>query len=133
MTKNTPINELKGVVEKLAALYKKMGINTVGDLVFHFPRRYIDYSQPVPISSAAVGEHAVIQAMVIKKNPAARIRQGLTLYKVFAEDNSGERFTVTFYNNRFAADALHEGEEYYFSGKISGNFTRKEMNSPTVL
>ena len=133
MTRSTPITELKGVGEKRAALYKKIGINTVGDLIFHFPKRYIDYSQPVPINSAVIGEHAVIKAMVIKKNSAARIRQGLVLYKVFAEDENGSRFTVVFYNNRFAADALHEGEEYYFSGRISGNPTRKEMNSPTVL
>ena len=133
MTINTSINELKGVGEKRAALYKKIGINTVGDLISHFPRRYIDYSQPVSVDSAVVGEHAVIKAMVVKKNSAARIRQGLILYKLFAEDDSGGRFAVIFYNNRFAADALAEGEEYYFSGKVSGNFTRKEMNSPTVL
>ena len=133
MTRNTPISELKGVGEKRAELYKKIGITTVGDLIFHFPRRYIDYSEPVPIDSAVVGEHAVIKAMVVKKNSAARIRQGLVLYKLFAEDDNGERLTIVFYNNRFASDALNEGEEYYFSGKISGNITRKEMNSPTVL
>lgn len=133
MNRNTPVNELKGVGEKRFELYKKIGINTVGDLIFHFPRRYIDYSSPVPISAAVIGEHAVIRAMVIQKNPAARIRQGLTLYKVFAEDDEGERLSIIFYNNRFAAEALHEGEEYLFSGKLSGNFVRKEMNSPTVL
>ena len=86
MTRNTSIKELKGVGEKRAGLYNKIGINTVGDLVFHFPRRYIDYSETVPIAAAQIGEHAVIKAVVIKKNGAARIRQGLILYKVFAED-----------------------------------------------
>ncbi len=133
MTRETPINELKGVGEKRAQLYKKMGISTVGDLVTHFPRRYIDYTQPVSAAEAVIGEHAVIKAMVIRKSPAARIRQGLVLYKIFAEDETGERFTITYYNNRFAANAVEVGAEYYFSGKISGNLTRKEMNSPTVL
>ncbi len=133
MTENTPVNELKGVGEKRAELYEKIGIHTVRDLLFHFPRRYIDYSQPVDIDSAVIGEHAVIKAMVLKKSPAARIRQGLVLYKLFAEDDSGGRITIVYYNNRFAADALDEGEEYLFSGKVSGNFVRKEMNSPTVL
>lgn len=133
MNKSTPVRELKGVGEKRAELYEKIGIRTVGDLLFHFPVRYIDYSEPVAISESPIGEHAVIRAMVVKKTPAARIRQGLTLYKVFAEDDSGGRITVTYYNNRFAADALKEGEEYLFSGKISGNFIRREMNSPTVL
>ncbi|MCH5348785.1 MAG: ATP-dependent DNA helicase RecG [Oscillospiraceae bacterium] len=133
MTRNTPITELKGVGEKRSSLYKKIGINTVGDLIFHFPRRYTDYSQPVSAAEAMVGEHAVIRAMVVKKSPAARIRQGLTLYKIFAEDDNGERISIVFYNNRFAADVLHEGEEYLFSGRVSGNLTRKEMNSPSVL
>lgn len=133
MNKNTPIRELKGVGEKRAELYGKIGIKTAGDLIFHFPRRYIDYSEPVAVSFAEIGQHAVIRAMVVKKQPAARIRKGLTLYKIFAEDESRERFTITYYNNRFASDALKEGEEYLFSGRISGNLTRKEMNSPTVL
>lgn len=133
MTRETPINELKGVGIKRAELYKKLGIFTVGDLINHFPRRYIDFTQAVPVSEAPIGEHTVIKALVIKKNPAARIRQGLVLYKIFVQDDNGERVTIVFYNNRFAADALQEGEEYYFSGKITGNFTRKEMNTPTVL
>lgn len=133
MTRNTPVRELKGVGEKRAGLYAKIGINTVNDLIFHFPRRYADYSEPVEIDKAEIGGHAVIRAMVIKKNLPARIRQGLVLYKIFAEDCAGTRITVTYYNNRFAADALNEGEEYLFSGKISGNLLRKEMNSPSVL
>ena len=133
MTKNTPVRQLKGVGEKRAELYSKIGINTVGDLISHFPRRYTDYSEPIAAELAQIGEHAVIRAMVVKKNPAARIRQGLVLYKVFAEDDDGTRITIVYYNNRFASDVLHEGEEYLFSGKISGNFTRTEMNSPTVL
>ncbi len=133
MNKDTSVRELKGVGEKRAALYEKIGIKTVGDLIFHFPRRYTDYSDPIAADSAVIGEHAVIRAMVIKKASAARIRKGLTLYKVFAEDDKGGRITIVYYNNRFAADALSEGEEYLFSGKVSGDLVRKEMNSPTVL
>ena len=109
MTRSTPITELKGVGEKRASLYKKIGIETVRDLIFHFPRRYIDYSAPIPASETIIGEQAVIKAMVIKKSPAARIRKGLTLYKIFAEDGDGERISITFYNNRFTPDSLHEG------------------------
>lgn len=63
MTKNTPVRELKGVGTKRAELYSKIGINTVGELIFHFPRRYTDYSEPVPAASAQIGEHAVIKAL----------------------------------------------------------------------
>ena len=110
MNKNTPIRELKGVGEKRAELYGKMGIHTAGDLIYHFPRRYIDYSEPIAASLAEIGQHAVIRAIVIKKQPAARIRKGLTLYKIYAEDDGGERITITYYKNRFGSGAVKEGE-----------------------
>lgn len=132
MELNTPISALNGVGQKRRELYNKLGIYTVGDLVEHYPRNYIDYSSPVEIASAMVNEHNVIRAVIIRKIPAARIRQGLTLYKVIVQDSSGS-LTITLYNNRFAYEALKLNEEYIFSGKVSGNFTRKEMNTPQFI
>ncbi len=129
---NTPITRLNGVGAKRGELYRKLGIETVGDLLEHYPRGYTDYSAPVPISYAQVNEHAVIKAIITKKIPAARIRQGLTLYKIIAKDDS-DSLTITLYNNRFAYEALKLGEEYIFSGKVTGNFTRKEMNTPHFI
>ena len=129
---NTPITELSGVGPKRAELYKKLGIETVGNLLEHYPRGYTDYSAPVPVADAQVNEHAVIRALVTKKMPAARIRKGLVIYKVVAKDDS-DNLTITLYNNRFAYEALKLGEEYIFSGKVTGNFTRKEMNTPLFI
>ena len=129
---NTPITELNGVGKKRGELYFKLGISTVGDLLEHYPRNYIDYSSPVEISAAQINEHNVIKAVVTKKIPAARIRQGLVIYKVIVKDDS-DSITVTLYNNRFAYEALTLNEEYIFSGKVTGNFTRKEMNTPQFI
>lgn len=129
---NAKITELAGVGKKRAELYNKLGINTVGDLLEHFPRGYTDYSQTVEIQAAQVYEHAVIKALVTKKIPAARIRQGLVIYKVIVRDDS-DSMTITLYNNRFAYEALELGQEYIFSGKVSGGFTRKEMNTPLFI
>ncbi|MGN0585660.1 MAG: ATP-dependent DNA helicase RecG [Oscillospiraceae bacterium] len=129
---NAKITDLDGVGKKRAELYSKLDIYTVGDLLEHYPRGYIDYSQTVEIQAAQVYEHAVIKAEVIKKMPAARIRQGLVLYKVIVRDDS-DTMTITLYNNRFAYEALEMGQEYIFSGKISGGFTRKEMNTPLFI
>lgn len=129
---NAKITELAGVGKKRAELYNKLGINTVGDLLEHFPRGYTDYSQTVEIQAAQVYEHAVIKAVVANKIPAARIRQGLVIYKVIVRDDS-DSMTITLYNNRFAYEALELGQEYIFSGKVSGGFTRKEMNTPLFI
>lgn len=129
---DSPITELSGVGEKRAALYRKLNIFTVGDLLCHYPRGYIDYSSPAAISESQINEHSVIKARVIKKMPAARIRQGLVIYKVVVTDDS-DNMTIVLYNNRFAYEALSEGEEYIFSGKVGGNLVRREMNTPMFI
>ena len=56
MDLNTNIQYLKGVGEKRAALYKKLDILTVRDLIYHFPRSYIDLTRPASISGAPLEE-----------------------------------------------------------------------------
>lgn len=126
------ITALSGVAAKRAALYNKLGIETVGDLIGHFPKSYTDYSETVKIADAPINEQAVIKGFVTKKIPAARIRQGLVLYKVIVDDGS-DTLTVVLYNNRFAYEALELDKEYRLFGRISGGFTRKEMNTPQVI
>lgn len=132
MDKNSPIEELHGVGKKRAELYAKLGIFTVGDLICHYPRGYIDYSAPTDIAKTVLSEHSVVKARVVKKFPAARIRSGLVIYRITATDDS-DNITITFYNNRFAYDSLEEEKEYLFSGKVNGNLVRREMNSPLFI
>ena len=127
-----PITVLKGVAKKRAELYGKLGISTPFDLLYHIPRDYIDYSCPVLINEAALNENNVVAGTIIKKFPEQKIRQGLTLYKAVVNDGHNP-FTVIFYNNVYAFDALAEGEEYIFYGKVTGNLLSREINSPKYI
>ena len=129
---NSPIEALPGIGKKRAELYHKLGIHTMEELIFYFPRDYIDYSTPVPIGEAPINEHSVISAVIKQKLPAARIRPGLTLYKLVGADDS-DSVTITYYNNPYAADKLTVGSEYRFFGRVTGGFMRKEMNSPQYI
>lgn len=126
------ITALSGVAEKRAVLYKKLGIETIGDLLGHFPKDYIDFTETVSISEAPINEQAVVCGIVTSKIPAARIRQGLIIYKVIIADES-DSLTVVIYNNRYAYEAFELNKEYRLFGRVSGGFTRKEMNSPLVI
>ncbi len=126
------INELSGVGKKRAELYEKLEILTNYDLIKYFPKRYLDYSNAVNINEVIVGETNVIRAFVTKKNPVARIRQGLTLYKLSVSDGT-ENVSVIFYNNRFAYEELKTDTEYFFCGKINQGYSGLEMNSPTFI
>ena len=126
------ITYLKGVGEKRAKLYGKLGVTTVYDLLYHFPRSYVDYSEPVSISDSVIDEYNIIKVTVTKKFTPSMIRKGMTIYKAILTDFESD-ITVIIYNSQFLFDRLVEGESYILNGKVTGNFIRKEMSSPIIL
>lgn len=126
------ISTLNGVGKKRKELYEKINIDTPFDLLYYFPRNYINYSKPIPIADLTLNDINVVKAKIVKKLPEQFIRKGLVIYKAIAEDFSGE-ITIVIYNNNFAFDKLNETEEYYFYGKVMGNLWRKELVSPNIL
>ena len=126
------ISTIKGVGDKRARLFHRLGVDTV-DALFHFyPRNYIDYSKIKPIKDTEIGEIACVKATVITSPAENRIRKGLTLYKFKAEDN-GMRLNVTIFNNKYQANKIKCGETYLFYGKIGGSLIWREMSSPEIL
>lgn len=65
------INCLKGIGQRRAELYHRLGIQTVGDLLRFFPRSYLDFSDPVSISQAKLNENNVIRAAVFQKKESS--------------------------------------------------------------
>ncbi|MDE6149605.1 MAG: ATP-dependent DNA helicase RecG, partial [Ruminococcus sp.] len=128
------ITYLKGVGPKRAELYNKLGINTVYDLLNHFPRGYLDFSSPVSISQAAANpnECSAIRGKIVKKLPEARIRKGLSIYKAVFTDDVND-LTIVIYNSEFAFKQLEPYEEYILYGKITGNLVRYEMTNPLIV
>lgn len=126
------IRYLKGVGEKKAGKYKKLGISTVGGLITHYPRSYTDFSNPLKISETVIGGQNIIKARIFKKGRAQRISKNMTVYKLYATDDESD-ITITIFNSSYLFDRLKEGESYYFKGKITGNMLRKEMQSPQVV
>ena len=82
---DTEIQFLKGIGEKRAGLLHKLGIDTVGDLVNHYPRDYIDLTEPVSVLHADPNEPCAIRAMVLSKSGEQHIRNCL-LYTSDAAD-----------------------------------------------
>lgn len=129
---NDDITYLKGVGPKRAENYKKLSVKTVKDLLYHFPRDYIDLTSTAMIKDTQIGETYAVAGRIIRKLPPARIRKGMTIFKaVFTDDE--EDLTVIIYNSEYLFNSLTLGEPIILYGKISGNMVRKEMNSPTVF
>lgn len=123
------IQTLTGVGEKRAKLFHKLGVFSVGALLRFYPRTYEDWSQPLTIEQAPFGVPCAIRAVVLHKPIETRIRKGMTLYKTSVTDGMRD-LQLTFFNNPYIVNALTEGKEYIFYGKVSGTLLRKEMSVP---
>ncbi len=124
-----PITILKGIGAAKAKLFANLNIFTLGDLICHFPRGYEDRTKLVPIEKLEVDVPACFKAMVMNTPRTSHIRKGLDLTKVQVADHSG-RLSLTFFNNRFAAEQLQYGKEYIFYGAVSGDFIGYNMTNP---
>ena len=127
-----PVTYIRGIGPKKAELYSKLGIATGYDLLCHFPRDYIDFSQQYEIASAPIEEPCVVKARVVKKLSPAFIRKGMTIYKAVLTDDTAD-LTLMIYNNEYLFKSLVERKEYILYGKLSGNFLRREMSSPMII
>ena len=131
MPLNASIRTLKGVGEKRAALYEKMGIRTLWDLLGHYPRAYEDWSHPVLIRDAVPGEPCCIRGWAANSPTEHRVRKGMTLYKFRVTDGYGS-VQVTLFNNPYAAAKVRRDQEILLYGTVVSDGRRAEMTSPQI-
>lgn len=124
-----PITILKGIGPTKAKQFAQLNIFTLRDLICHFPRGYEDRTKLVTIDKLEVDTPACFKAMVMNTPKTNHIRKGLDLTRVQIADHTA-RLTVTFFNNKFAAEQLQYGREYIFYGMVSGDFIGYNMTNP---
>ena len=125
------IQYLKGVGDKRARLFHKLGIFVVGDLVRYYPRTYEDWSVTTPAAQAPEGTPVCVQATMVTPMRTHLIRKGMTLYK--ADFTDGETLIhVTLFNTKFLAEKLRMYQDYLLLGKVERNFTTVQMSAPKI-
>ncbi len=124
-----PITILKGIGPGKAKQFAKLNIVTLADLICHFPRGYEDRTRLVTIDKLEADVPACFRAMVMNTPQTRHIRKGLDLTRVQIADHTA-RLTVTFFNNKYAAETLRYGQEYVFYGAVSGDFVGYQMTNP---
>ena len=124
-----PITKIKGIGEKKAAMFKKLGVNSVGDLISYYPRDYDNWAEITPISEVRHGERCVIRARLAAAVSTTRISGGRLLSKATVCDDSGY-MNLVFFNNRFIDTMLRYGEEYCFMGRVQRDKYGYQMTAP---
>ncbi len=128
---DTPIGSLKGVGEKRAAQYARLGVTSVGTLLRHFPRGYEDWSAITPIAAAPAGEPCCIRGIPNRAPAEHFVRRGMVLYQ-FTVSDGANRLYVTLFNNKYAAARVHPGEPLLLFGTVTRKNGRYEMASPLL-
>jgi len=123
-----PIQYVKGVGPKRAVLFKKLGIETLNDLIYFIPKRYEDRSNLKPINSLESDTYQTILCYVVDVQEE-KIRNNLTLIKARVRDNTGEAIAVWF-NQTYLKSILKKGTRLYLYGNIIRRFGRIEIQNP---
>ena len=126
----TPVSRLNGIGEKRAALFARLGIKSVGDLINFYPRTYEDWSNIKHINELEYGETACIKAVVATSVNDTRISGGRIISKTAVYDDTGS-IQLVFFNNKYISSMLRQGGEYFFYGKASSDSYGIQMLSPT--
>jgi len=126
---------LKDRIEKLALVgptygkkLEKLNIETIEDLIFHFPFRYDDFSLISPIGRVQAGETVTICGQ-IQEIVNEYTRGGKKIQKAIVSDSSGS-LEIVWFNQPFLVRTFRVGKSYNFSGKVDWFGRQKVFVSP---
>jgi hypothetical protein len=91
-----PLSGIEGVTAHVARRLRTFGLETVGDLVEHFPRRYEDFRDRKAIRDLKVGEEATIRGEVVRVRAERTARRRVDIVKVLLRDDTGAVEAVWF-------------------------------------
>ncbi len=124
---DSPLTCVKGIGISLANKLDKLGVKTIRDLLYFFPRRHLDYSQRRPIAKLEVGEEQTVLATVWEARIARLGAQRGT--EVIVGDDTGNIRAVWF-NQPFLAKNFPTNAQLVLSGKVAEFKGQKVFESP---
>lgn len=118
-----------------ASLLRRLGIETVGDLLRHVPRRYLPSTAFSDLSTLVVGEEVAVVARVEKTTPV--INNDRSRLEVILGDGSGATLRATFFGKKrlvmYWDKTLAEGVRAIFVGKVSEFNRQKQFTHPQFV
>jgi len=125
---DSPVTSLRGVSVAYAKKLQRLGVTTVNDLLYLFPRQYDDFSALKTISNLMYGEEVTVLGRV--EETRSRIaRSGIVVTTSIIGDSTGV-LQATWFNQPYLAKRLPSGREIMLSGKVGEYLGRLVLESP---
>lgn len=122
-----PVTVLSRVSSKTAALFTKLGISTIDDLLHHMPRRYLDYTQTRPIGRLVPHTEQTVVGRVVKVTMV--LPGGRRSTEALLADRTGT-IRILWFNQPWVARQLPRDSEIVVSGTVSVFRNRLQFISP---
>ncbi len=127
---DAPVTVLDGVGPRNAGTLERLGIHTLRDMLYNFPRTYIDYSRLEPINRLRYGDIVTVIGTI--QNLASRPMHSGSSKRVEAVLSDGSGAIRLTWFNPWMAKRLNSGMQVSVSGKIDQYLGRLVMNNPEV-
>lgn len=131
MKYNDSVTKINGIGEKTQKTLRRIGIETVQDLLEHYPRGYEEFGMPIPIAQVSEGSVATIEAY-LGITPRLRRVRNLQILNVQVRDSSGT-LLLTWFNMPFLMNRLAKGKCYLFRGKVRLKNGALVMEQPKIF
>ena len=127
---NKEIQYVKGIGPKKASKLNKLGIFTINDLIYYFPRQYEDRNKLKKICQLEDKEKATIRA-IISSIETSTPRKGLSITKLSVRDETGF-VKLVFFNQDYIVKSFKSGDTILVFGKVKKDFNGVELSSCEV-
>jgi ATP-dependent DNA helicase RecG len=124
---DSPVTIIKGIAPKVANKFAKLNVRTVGDLLYFFPRRYVDYSRRKPISELIEGEEQTIIGTIWQAKVATLGNRRGT--EAIVGDETGN-IRVVWFNQPYLAKSFRTNARVVISGTVGVFKGHKVFESP---
>lgn len=123
-----PIEHVPGIGRNVALAFKRLGLRTVEDLLYHFPHRYDDYTSRKSIADLTIGavETVVCEVSDVRTFRTRSSRDGV---EVQVGDQTGD-LKVVFFGSRWLAQQFTIGRKLVLSGKVTAYQGLRQMTNP---
>jgi ATP-dependent DNA helicase RecG len=129
MILSTPIEKISRIGPQYQKKLKRLNIETIEQLIFHFPHRYEDFSEIIPISQAEPDKTSCFQGTIKEIKNIRTFRKKLYLTEAKIEDQSGEIKAVWF-NQPYLINSLKKNDLVFLAGKLVVKNSKKYLSSP---
>ncbi len=125
------ITAVKGIGEKTAKLFQKIGVETVEELLHYYPRAYDEFKEPQPIAELKEDTIAAVGGILAKTADVVRYGARLQVTTAGLRD-SGGTLALAWYNMPYLRGTLKAGERFIFRGRVVKKRGRLTMEQPEI-